>query len=195
MTLLRYGNTNTYFLNGLLIDTDLPGTLYGLYREMKRNGLRREELKYVLATHYHPDHAGLIGELTENGVTLLLIDRQTEHVRFPEHIFARQKGSAYRPIRVSDAVVISCSESRAFLRGIGIGGEIVPTDSHSPDGIALITDGGECFAGDLEPMQYIAAYGEDSPLKTDWDRILRLHPVTAHFGHCNDQDLTGKTLS
>ena len=50
MIRLKYGNTNTYFVNGLLIDTDYAGTVRGFYRALKENGLRMEDIKYVLAT-------------------------------------------------------------------------------------------------------------------------------------------------
>ena len=69
---LKYGNTNTYFVNGLLIDTDYAGTLSAFYKEIKKNGISLTDIKNVLVTHYHPDHMGLIGELTELVVKLLL---------------------------------------------------------------------------------------------------------------------------
>lgn len=187
MIKLRYGNTNTYFLNGLLIDTDMPDTLPSFFRELKKNGLSTGDIRYVLSTHYHPDHMGLNSALTELGITLLLPDRQKDFVHFSDAVFKRQKNLGYQPIHESDAAVITLGESRSFLAGLGIHGEILPTESHSPDGIALITDDGECFAGDLEPMQYIDAYEENTPLRSDWDRILCHHPKTVYFGHINCQ--------
>ena len=72
MITLRYGNTNTFFLRGskggLLVDTDMAGTLSGFYRAIKAGGVSMKEITYVLATHYHPDHMGLIGELMAQGV-------------------------------------------------------------------------------------------------------------------------------
>lgn len=56
------------------------------------------------------------------------------------------------------------------------------TNTYYVDGIALITDEG-CFAGDLEPEQYIEVYGNESALKEDWDRIRALHPANVYFGH------------
>lgn len=189
MKTLRCGNTSAYYSNGLLIDTDMPGTMGGLYRELKRNGLTLGDIRFVLATHYHPDHMGLIGELNSLGVRLLLLDHQTDYVGFSDKIFARDPRLRPVPIDVGKAVVLSCAESRSFLKSIGIDGEIVPTFSHSPDGIALVTDGGECFVGDLEPLSYVEACGQDSPLAKDWETILRLHPKTAYFGHVNPQIL------
>ena len=189
MNILRYGNTNTYYLSGLLIDTDMPGTLSGLYRELKRSGLTLSDIRYVLATHYHPDHMGLISELMSKGVKLLLIDRQRDSVHFSDAIFARQKNLHYVPIREEDAYVISCEESRSFLAGLGIQGELLPTDSHSVDGVCLLTDEGECFAGDLEPLPYLSGYEDNPLLQADWERILRHQPKTVYFGHANPMKL------
>ena len=187
MMTLRYGNTNTYYIEGLLVDTDMAGTLGGFYGELGRNGLRLSDVKFVLATHYHPDHAGLVGELQRLGVKLLLIDSQREHAHFQDGIFARQKNVKFYPVDEGSAVVLSCGESREFLKSIGVKGEIVPTHSHSPDGVALVLDSGECFAGDLEPRQYIEFYGGDSELARDWARITALSPKTVYFGHINAQ--------
>ena len=75
---LRYRNTNTFFLHGndanLLIDTDYAGTLSVFYKEIRKNQIEIWDITYVLATHYHPDHIGIISELMEQGVKLLLID-------------------------------------------------------------------------------------------------------------------------
>ncbi len=189
MKILRYGNTNTYFTDGLLIDTDMPGTAKGFFRELKRNNIELKNIKYVIATHYHPDHSGLISELMSYGVNLLLMEKQCGYVHFSDRIFARQKGTDYHPINEKDATVISCAESRRFLRGIGINGEIISTESHSSDGIALITDDGNCFAGDLEPMQYIECYEDNALLKKDWEEILKHEPRCVYFGHINPQSL------
>ncbi len=189
MITLRYGNTNTYYIDGLLIDTDMPGTIGGLFKELKRNSLELKDIRYVLATHYHPDHMGLISELMSYGVRLLLIDKQKEYVHFSDPIFERQKGLKYEPIRENDAVVISCAESRQFLDGLGIKGEIISTESHSADGIALITDDGNCFVGDLEPLSFIDAYENNPLLKNDWETILNRNPKSIYFGHVNSLKL------
>lgn len=185
MICLRYGNTNTYFANGLLLDTDMPGTMPGLCRELKRNGLQLSDIRYVLATHYHPDHVGLVSELVQHGAVLVLVDRQRDFVHFPDAIFSRQKHLSYQPIREENALVIRAEDSRAFLGGLGIEGELVPTESHSPDGIALVTDDGDCFVGDLEPMSFIEGYGDNAPLQRDWARLAGYHPRRIFFGHSN----------
>ena len=75
---LKYGNTNTYFVCGtngsLLIDTDYVGTMPAFYKALKKSGISIADITYILATHYHPDHIGLVSELQKVGIKLLLID-------------------------------------------------------------------------------------------------------------------------
>ena len=118
-----------------------------------------KDIAFVLATHYHPDHMGQIPELMKQGVRLLLMDTQMKDVHCSDQVFAREKAMHFVPIDESEATVISCRESRAFLSGIGIAGEIISTPSHSRDSVSLVLDDGDCLVGDLEPMEYLSAYG------------------------------------
>ena len=187
---LKYGNTNTYFIRGmsgnLLVDTDYAGTLPAFYRAIKDYKIKTSDITYILATHYHPDHIGLISELMNQGVKLLVIDIQYSYIHFADNIFARDKKLAYEPIHVDNAIIISTAESRVFLRNIGIDGEIVATTSHSADSISLILDSGECFVGDLEPIEYLAAYEQNDKLKYDWELIMHYAPKKIYYAHANE---------
>lgn len=191
ITKLKYGNTNTFFIRGkragLLIDTDYAGTLPAFYKEIKRRDIRVKDIAYVLATHYHPDHIGLVSELMIQGVKLLLIDTQTDFVHFSDGIFKKDTRLEYIPIDESKAVVIKCGESRDFLRGMGIYGEIISTPSHSRDSVSLILDGGICIVGDIEPMEHVEAYENNVPLKEDWQRIMSFAPKRILYAHANEK--------
>ena len=182
MIRLKYGNTNTFYINGLLVDTDYAGTLPAFYRALKSGGLELKDIQYVMSTHYHPDHMGLVSELARKGVKHLLADVQKEQAHFSDEIFKRD-GLPYVPIDESKAQVISCEESRKFLATLGISGEIISTPSHSPDSISLILDNGDCIVGDLERFEYIEAYENNEALKADWERILSYHPKKVYFAH------------
>ena len=190
ITKLKYGNTNTFFIRGehanLLIDTDYAETLSALYKEIKRHDIRVKDITYILATHYHPDHIGLVGELMNRGAKLLLIDTQTEFVHFSDDIF-KKDGLEYTPIDESNAVVIKCGESRDFLRGMGIDGEIISTPSHSQDSVSLVLDSGVCVVGDLEPKEYVEAYENNVTLKEDWQRIMSFAPKRILYAHVNEK--------
>lgn len=186
MIKLKYGNTNTFFIRGneggLLIDTDYAGTMPAFYKAIKSANIKVSDITYVLATHYHPDHMGLIGELMNQGVKLLLVDTQKEAVHFSDRIF-KKDNLTYTAINETAATVISCRGSRSFLSSIGISGEIVHTPSHSNDSISLILDDGSCFVGDLDPSEFIEAYDNSTMLKNDWDLITSFAPKTIFFAH------------
>lgn len=191
VTKLKYGGTNTFLIRGsrknLLVDTDYAGTLSAFYKEIKKINITVGEIAYVLATHYHPDHIGLISELMKQGVKLLLINTQTELVHFSDGIFKRESYLEYLPIDETKAIVISCNESRNFLLGMGIGGEIISTPSHSTDSVSLILDNGVCLVGDLEPFDFIEAYEDNNSLKKDWELVMSYQPEKILFAHANEK--------
>lgn len=190
ITLLKYGNTNTYLVGNLLVDTDLPGTLPALWRELKRQGIPQGRIGYVLATHYHPDHMGLIGELARRGVRLLLPEHQRDFVHASDPILLRDRRVPFVPIDESGAITLSCEESRAFLKGIGIAGEIIGTKSHSPDGAALILDDGNALVGDLEPRGFLGGYDANEALREDWENLISRGARIIRYGHANEQTIT-----
>ena len=192
---LRYGMTNTFFIRGnaggLLVDTDYAGTLPAFYHAIKAAGIGLKEIRFILATHYHPDHIGLVSELMKQGVKLLLIDLQKDSVHYSDRIFERDRHLRYDPIDETAAAVISCGESRDFLYKFGVKGEIISTPSHSPDSVSLILDSGDCLVGDLEPLEYLAAYEDNPALRADWERILAFDPKRILYAHANEKMIYG----
>ena len=192
MIRLKYGNTNTFYIpgssGGLLIDTDYDGTLQAFYKALKANGLQVKDITYVAATHYHPDHMGLIGSLMKQGVRLLLIDVQKTSVHFSDGIFSKA-GIPFDLIDETRAQVVRCRDSRGFLSAMGIAGEIVHTPSHSDDSVSVVLDDGDCFVGDLEPIEYLDAYESNEKLKADWDRLMLRHPKRIFYAHANEKVL------
>ena len=193
MIKLRYGNTNTFYIagakGGLLIDTDYAGTLPQFFKAIKTACIDISDISYMLATHYHPDHIGIVSELQKLGVTLLIVDVQHSSVHFADDIFFRDKRLNYKPIDENVAKVISCAESRSFLCSIGISGEIIYTPSHSEDSVSIILDDGNCIVGDLEPVEYLAAYDRNPGLKSDWEQIMSYHPKRILYAHANEKEL------
>ena len=190
---LRYGMTNTFLIPGergyLLVDTDYAGTMSGFYSAIKQCDIKVSDISYVLATHYHPDHIGLVSELMKQGVKLLLVDTQCPHIHYSDEIFARDKRLNYEPIAEADATVISCNESRGFLKDLGINGEIISTASHSEDSVSLVLDEGVCIVGDLEPIDYLGGYERNVPLQKDWELVMSYNPKFIYYAHANEKEL------
>ena len=145
-----------------------------------------------MATHWHPDHSGLIGDILDmNPVTSLLVtDTQTDHIRYPEEIFSRDRRIPFKPVDESRITVISADTSGKALSEIGIKGEMIYTPSHSPDSVSLLLDSGDCIVGDLEPFSYIGGYENNDRLKRDWDEIMRRRPKRILFAHANEKILS-----
>lgn len=70
---------------------------------------------------------------------------------------------------------------------MGIAGEIIQTPSHSNDSISVILDNGECMVGDLEPIEYLSAYEQNTALQNDWDYIMSFNPKVIHYSHANEK--------
>ena len=189
--LIKYGNTNTFYIenggNGILVDTDWAGTLNKFYKEIKRNGVVFSNIKYVIATHYHPDHMGLISNLMELGIKLVVFDVQRDHIHYSDEIFGRDKSLNYSPIIDSQADVISCTDSRYFLSLLNINGEIIYTPGHSDDSISLILDEGIAVVVDLDPIDFIDSYDDNQKLNESWKRILYFQPKVIYYGHANER--------
>ena len=193
MIKLKYGNTNTFFIpgdnGGLLVDTDVAGSLPRFFKAIKAAGIGFDEIKYVTATHFHPDHAGLIGELQKRGVKLAVFDVQRPYVHFADGIYEKDGARTYVPVDEFAAETVPTDASRAFLKTLGIDGEVVPTPSHSKDSVSLVLDDGNCLVGDLEPLSFAEGYPDPRSLKADWNAIMIHRPKKIYFAHANEKEI------
>ena len=75
-----YQSTNYYAMQikdgKLLVDCGWPGTLPQFTAQLKRKDIAPGEIKYLLVTHFHPDHAGLTQELKKLGAKLIRLYRK-----------------------------------------------------------------------------------------------------------------------
>lgn len=193
VTKIKYGNTNTFLIKGtkanILIDTDYAGTLYAFYKAIKDNGIKISDIDYLLATHYHPDHIGIAGDLMEQGVKLIIMESQLPYVHYSDSIFAKEPYLNYKSIDESKGKILSFADASSFLFSIGIKGDIMPAPSHSEDSIIITLDDGTVIAGDLEPYEYLEAYEENDNLKSDWGKLLSLNPKRILYAHANEKIL------
>ncbi len=143
-----YSSTNYYAIDikggKLLVDCGWPGTLPQFTKVLQRKGIALKEFKYLLVTHFRPDHAGLVQELKNQGTKLILPECQVDFgVPFAEYF--NGKAFPYIEIRQNDNLVLKLEDSRKFLAGIGLGGEIISTPGHSDDSVTLILDVETCI--------------------------------------------------
>ncbi len=182
--LLKYGNTNTYYINGengsILVDTDWAGTLNSFYKKIKE--LNINKIDYLLITHYHPDHMGIAEEIIDNmNAKLLVIDIQKDYIHCSDTILKKDKKADFKPIS-TNPVIISCAESRKFLKNLGIDGQIIHTPGHSDDSVSLILDEGIAIVGDLYDLNSASAFN-DEKIDNSWKKILSYNISKICYGH------------
>ncbi len=116
-----YDSTNYYILDAntvkLLIDCGWPGTLPKFIAELKRKGISINEIKYLLVTHFHPDHAGLTQELKKLGIKLVLLESQISFIA-PFAEFFKGKNFPYVEITQNDNLVLKFEDSSHRQAGI-----------------------------------------------------------------------------
>jgi Zn-dependent hydrolases, including glyoxylases len=178
-----YASTNYYAIDikggKLLVDCGWPGTLPQFSQVLKRKGIALQEFKYLLVTHFHPDHAGLVQDLKNHGIRLILPECQVDFIGpFAEHF--KGKSFPYIEIRQNDNLNLKISDSRNFLASIGLNGEILHTRGHSDDSVSLILDEGFAFTGDLHPSFMDI---DDVTTRQSWDKIHQRKITRIFPGH------------
>ena len=178
-----YDSTNYYVIETsktkLLIDVGWPGTLPKLLHVLKRKGIPLSDITHLLVTHYHPDHAGLVQEVKQKGIKLIVLENQAAAIpALKQYIKPKYN---YVDITLDDNIHVHTTESRLFLCRIGIDGEIIITPGHSDDSITLILDNGVAFTGDLPP----AFIAEDPahPIQQSWEHIRTYNVDVIYPGH------------
>lgn len=183
-----YKSTNYYVLeikNGrLLFDCGWPGSMPQFRAELKRKGLTPAEIKCVIVSHFHTDHAGLVQDLKNLGANFVLLESQINFIK-PLNDFHKRKKINFTEISEAGNYILNFEDSRRFLASIGLNGEIISTPGHTDDSITLILDDGLAFIGDLHLPQMIPEDEFDSTQES-WNRIRehkahRIYP--AHGNH------------
>jgi len=166
---VRYKSTNCYFLTargGLLaFDAGWPGT-YRAYKDgLREQGWSVKDIRWLIVSHFHLDHAGLAGVLVENGVEFVIFPVQLGAIAEMESLIAR-KGMPYQAIDREKIRRVEIADSRAWLARIGILGEVLHTKGHGEHSVSLLLDSGEAFVGDLTPESMVAEH--DALSKASW---------------------------
>lgn len=179
-----YNSTNYYLIGQdttwLLIDVEWPGTLPKLLNIFKRKRVSMKDVKYLLITHYYPDHAGLAQELKLKDIQLVVLENQQSFI--PRLRTYMKPSNPYLEITLDDNLNLKFEDSRAFLLRLGIEGEIIHTSGHSDDSISLILDEGIAFTGDLPGSTWA---GEDSihQVELSWKSLRALNAKTIYPAH------------
>lgn len=194
---IKYGTTNTYLIKGtegsLLFDTGWAGTLKAFCHAMGDAGEKVQDINFILISHFHPDHMGIAQDIADMGPKIAVIDIQKDFIHSSDRIFAKDKSVEFTPIRDEEVKIITLDESRAFLKELGIDGEILSTPGHSDDSISLVLDSGEIFVGDLNPLYELELH-RGTQIEKTWNTLLARNPRKVCYGHAPAADLKTNPL-
>lgn len=195
---LKYSNTNTYLVHGkngdLLFDTGWAGTFGAFCRALGEKDLKLQNIRYLLISHFHPDHMGIAQEIANTGTVIVVADVQTEAVHSSDYIFEKEKNPDFIPIDDSRLKIISVQNSRKFLKELGISGEIIHTPGHSDDSISLWLDKEKALlAGDLNPLYELEMH-KGTLIAESWEKLLKLKPDKIYYGHAKAAELNSSAF-
>jgi glyoxylase-like metal-dependent hydrolase (beta-lactamase superfamily II) len=189
---LSYKFTNCYLLQSscgwIMVDAGWPDTLYQLLHLLKQKDVPASDIKYLIVTHFHPDHAGLVQNFKDFGTNLILHESQVPFVDKLNQFFGRNPKANFKDIVIGNNLVLSSSETRRFLKSVGIDGEVIHTPGHSDDSISVIIDGCCAFTGDLPALSLMEAYN-DQTLKDGWKLIQDYHVKKIYPAHGDSYNL------
>ncbi|MEN6370081.1 MAG: MBL fold metallo-hydrolase [Thermotogota bacterium] len=150
-----YRSVNCYALEVaggyLLIDVGMPGSFGELASALRRKSVLLKKIRFLVVTHFHPDHCGVAQELKNAGVALLLGDVQAPRLAEANRWLARFPG--FTPISDAGNVVVETGDPAAWKATTGVGGVLLHTPGHSDDSVTVVTGGGDVFVGDLRPPE------------------------------------------
>jgi glyoxylase-like metal-dependent hydrolase (beta-lactamase superfamily II) len=144
---------------------------YPIYRrKLARAGIAVENIRYLVLTHHHDDHAGFLTELTrDTSVTIiaheqalaLLKSGKNDKTRGGGYVNGFIKFVATLKMRLSphwtltfpsftlrENDILLAGDDNQILRRLGIAGQILYTPGHCIDHLSIVLDTGDVFCGD-----------------------------------------------
>jgi len=208
---INVGQVNAYLVKTeehlFLIDTGMKGTKNFAQIEAACEGLGRSvgEVDLILLTHTHYDHAGGAAECkARSGASVLVHRAEADVLRAGSSTFPggangfgrfmvgivkklQKSGSKFPPLE-PDIEIEGDLQGGMDLHNYGFPGIAVPTPSYSPGSLALLTDGGDCFCGDILfnifPGSVFPPFADDpAALPSKWKLLLDLGAELFHPGH------------
>jgi glyoxylase-like metal-dependent hydrolase (beta-lactamase superfamily II) len=193
VTFVKVGFTNCFLLpcdgGYLQMDVSYPNDYRQYLSGLKKLGIKTSDIKYLLLTHHHDDHAGFSAQLLDDSGAVLVV-----HEKALEHLARGVSEDTSRPIngrikvlmgivglihefrfppvvpREGDYIVTG--DDSKFLKSIGIEGEIIHTPGHTDDSISVVLDNGRAFVGDAAMNFLHACNNTPRPIYvTDMDEV------------------------
>jgi glyoxylase-like metal-dependent hydrolase (beta-lactamase superfamily II) len=211
---LKMGPTNCYLLDSLggylLIDTSLPTCFQQFLIELRKIRIDLSEIKHLLLTHSHDDHAGFAAELREKTSCRIIAHKNSidslkngciinvgrflnrrVYIMMSLYSLVKRRDFEYTPVTLDDEDTIVSSDDKDVLRTIGVDGRLIHTPGHTDDSISVILANGDAFVGDacMNSLSFLSLHYRpldvhDLDLVFDsWRKIIESGAKTIYPGH------------
>jgi len=193
----------------LLIDTSYKDKYGKFLKELAKIDVDVSEIRYVLLTHHHDDHAGFIAELIDNNPEITVIVHEADLawlaagqnnedaaplngcIRVLLGLFGAFHEFGFPGYIVRETDIILTGDDDELLPSIGVDGVILYTPGHTDDSVSVVTADGDAFVGDLAMnflkiccIKYRPIFVHDMPqVRESWERVLDAGAVTIYPAH------------
>ncbi|WP_366922797.1 MBL fold metallo-hydrolase [Metallumcola ferriviriculae] len=80
----------------LAIDAGWPGCIHEYVGKLKTLNINPQKIKYLIVTHFHPDHAGLVENIKKSGTRLILFKHQIPYIQVMEKMIRKYRSYQLR---------------------------------------------------------------------------------------------------
>ena len=178
MKRISLGFTSCYVLpckEGYLLADTGPERAYRKFRKaLRKSGIDYENIRYLLLTHHHDDHAGFAARVADETGCVIIAHQEgvrglkagrTENTMKPLSGLIKIGFSFFRFLQGNpDYPSLDLSDESGFMEGrkrlisgdddlllneIGVKGRILHTPGHTGDSISILMENGDLIAGDV----------------------------------------------
>lgn len=201
---VNFGMVNAFLVKqdgAILIDTGVPGSEGAIAQAIAGAGIRAQDLRLILLTHGHGDHAGSAARVKEmTGAPVAVHEADAGMLRtgiqgplIPTGLTGRiaavllwSLNRTQYPVVNPDIVMTGALD----LTPYGITGTVIPTPGHTAGSVSVVLGSGDVFSGDLIVPQIPSGkpglpFWADNPaaVRSSVNALLSYNPHTFHFAH------------
>lgn len=185
----------------ILVDTGFPGSSDAIIHAMKEHGISPRDIRLIVLTHGHADHAGSAADLRERtGAKVAIHAADVEMIRNGSQgvlrpiclsgrvfgiFFSRKEKSEFPPFDPDVFLVDGMS-----LEPYGISGTVLATPGHTSGSVSILLTSGDALAGDLLFAHLPAGnpglpfWAEDcNVVKESIRALMSRHPARIYVAH------------
>ena len=164
VSILPFGLVNAHIVKGpngcILVDAGLPGSEKKIEASLKANGLTFKDIKLIVITHAHVDHAGTAAKIRRlSGAPIVANEGDLKYYLRKEPMsfcstgwFGRlfiKTGLMFEPYEAFTPDILLTEGQTLDLKPYGLNGQVQHSPGHTGGSISVNLDSQQALVGDL----------------------------------------------